>query len=299
MQTLAAPVVTQRLTDEPITVTTPHAVVTFSRIPRPGTAFAPVILAADASIEADTLRTFASHLHGEGFEPWILESYEGDATSYETFATQQVSAALRAVHARTRGRSITWLGHGMAGLFPWMFAVQKPREAQRLQGVVSLGSQTTHAGLLAARRAALHAGSVVSRMFGLKPSTVFPVHARAATSRMLAQWVEWNSDGTWVGDDGRNYEDALRSVNVPALILAGGADPFLGAPEGCRRLFLSLGTRDKSFLLCGRTSRFAEDYTHAGLLGSAAAKEEIWPLLAYWLKARGASTPLLSYRMAS
>jgi hypothetical protein len=299
MQTLVAPVVTHRLNEEPVTVTTPDAVVTFSRIARIDTAFAPVILAGDASIDKPTLAALASHLHGEGFEPWILDSYEGSATSYETFATQQVSAALRAVHARTRNRSITWLGHGMAGLFPWMYAVQRPREAHRLQGVVSLASQTTHAGLLSTRRAALYAGSAVSRLFGLKPSTVFPVHARAATSRMLAQWVDWNSGGTWIGDDGRNYEDALRCVTVPALILAGGGDPFLGAPEGCRRLFMSLGTRDKSFLLCGRSSRFTEDYTHAGLLSSAAAKEEIWPLLAYWLKARGASSPLLSYRMAS
>jgi hypothetical protein len=299
MQTHVVPLVTHSLRQEPVTVTTQHAVVTFARLARSDTAFAPVILAGGAATDPVALDELARHLHEEGFEPWILAGYEGSASSYESFAAHQVSAALRAVEARTGGKSITWLGHGMAGLFPWMFAVQSPREAHRLQGVVSLASQTTHAGLLPARRTALHAGSAVARMFGLRPSTIFPVHARATTPRMLAQWVDWNSGGTWIGDDGRNYEDALGGVHVPALVLAGGGDAFLGAPEGCRRLFLSLGTRDKSFVLCARSSRFLEDYTHAGLVSSPGAREEIWPLLAYWLKARGSASPLLTFRMAS
>jgi hypothetical protein len=88
-----------------------------------------------------------------------------------------------------------------------------------------------------------------------------------------------------VGDDGVDYGELLRDLELPVLFVAGMGDRFWAPPPACRGLFDLVGSPDKTYLLCGRHAGFSRDFGHADMVTSRAARTEIWPLLANWLRA--------------
>ena len=86
--------------------------------------------------------------------------------------------------------------------------------------------------------------------------------------------------------DGKCYWEGLGKVMTPVLCVAGGADKN-DPSSGCRFLLDAFGSSDKNFLNLSEVDGFSKDSEHIGMIGSKQAAEEVWPLLARWLKRIG------------
>lgn len=90
----------------------------------------------------------------------------------------------------------------------------------------------------------------------------------------------------WLTEDGRNYWDGVRRIEVPLLAFAAASDKNDPA-TGCRLLFDAVGSQDKAWVLLGVEQGFSKDYGHVEMIISKAANEEVWPRIAGWLDAHG------------
>jgi fermentation-respiration switch protein FrsA (DUF1100 family) len=90
----------------------------------------------------------------------------------------------------------------------------------------------------------------------------------------------------WLTEDGRNYWDGVRRIEVPLLGFAAANDKNDPA-TGCRLLFDAVGSQDKAWVLLGVEQGFSKDYGHVEMIISKAASEEVWPRIADWLDAHG------------
>jgi len=98
-------------------------------------------------------------------------------------------------------------------------------------------------------------------------------------------------ENSWVAHSGGEFLPLIYMARNPLLqeqiqAIAGAKDR-IAPSEGCRALVNSLGSIEKSFVLCSKESGYQEDYTHPRLIASQNAKKEIWPMILAFIRAIG------------
>lgn len=235
----------------------------------------------------------AHFLADAGFSCWTFDWRGHGASSrapldftFDTVALRDVPAVVDAVVALTGRAQLFWVGHSGGALLASMWSARFPElAARRLNGIVMLGAQVTHAGRSLLERAAVHALHAATYVRERLPGKLLRVGPERESAALMRQWCRWNLDREFRGLDGFDYFAALARVNVPVLGLAGAGDSFIAPRGGCRALVDAYGSADATFRLCGATQGFAEDYTHDRLILSRNASCEIWPMIARWLRA--------------
>lgn len=253
----------------------------------------PLVLTHGTFSNGRTCERLAGYLAGHGFDCWVLELRgRGESRhtlrnpTFEDFGVFDVPPALEAVRTHTGQKRLFLVGHSGGGLAFLMHLARIPAARERAAGLVMLASQATEAGTTLGGRLMLRAGRMAERLLGYTPGRAVGLGPENEPEGILRQWFDWNRTRQWTGYDGFDYLDALPQVDVPILCLAGAGDRYIAPARGCRRVFEALGARDKEWLLCGRSSGFSENYGHARLIASRAARREIWPRIRDWLASR-------------
>lgn len=133
--------------------------------------------------------------------------------------------------------------------------------------VVALGAPVTFRGR-PGRARWVAAAAALARVAGGR----IPQATLACLEAPLMGWIDGAVD----------YREAMRALRAPALI-AGGADDAWAPPaclEGARAL---LGERAQ-IRVFGRAAGCSTDYGHADLIFGRRAPEEVFPVLASWLR---------------
>ncbi len=271
---------------------------TLTRLPREDTHLPPVVLTHGTFSNAKLCEQLARFLQDAGFDSWVLEwprhgqsARGGPVWSYERLALHEVQATLDTVRETTGREALFWIGHSAGGVLPFIHLARNPGDDARFLGIVTMGSQTTHAGPGVLGMMKLGAGLLLTNVMGRASGKALGLGPEDETRPLMNQWFRWNLSGRWLGADGFDYLDALMHVRVPTLCLAGAGDDFIAPVAGCRRLFDALGSDDKTFLTCSKEDGFREDYGHTRLIASRSAREELWPRLAPWLMGHAERAP--------
>jgi oxygen-independent coproporphyrinogen-3 oxidase len=250
----------------------------------------PLIFTHGTFSDAQVCRLLARYLAREGFDSWILElrghghSQSGSVhPDFERFSMFDVPTALDAVRRRTRRENLFWVAHSGGGLVLLMHLARYPEACAQIRGIVTLATQATDAGASWAGRMKIALGALATNALGRAPGKMLRLGPQDEFRGVMNQWFGWNWTGRWVGKDGFDYLQALERIEVPALCFAGGGDRFIAPHQGCRRLYNALGSLDKRFAFCAKSEGYAEDYSHARIIASRRAQQEIWPVIAEWL----------------
>jgi len=70
-------------------------------------------------------------------------------------------------------------------------------------------------------------------------------------------------------------------ISVPVMSLVGAGDKS-DPPEGCKRFVEKIASPNKEFKIIGKATGFSENYSHPGIIVSAGAQIEVWPMLDDW-----------------
>lgn len=211
--------------------------------------------------------------HGESARPrrgqrWDFDDWGHDvATALETLAPA--------------GRRVYAVGHSAGGAALLAALAARPELRPRVRGIVILA--TPGPWILRSRAAAARAALLAARVLPRFPARLLRLGPEDELPGVIEQWMRWNLGGHWRGDDGTDYTAALAGLDLPALFIAGAGDHLWAPPTACRALFDRVGSGDKTFLLCGRATRFSEDFDHVGLVVSRAARAEIWRAIRAWM----------------
>lgn len=254
----------------------------------------PVLLTHGTFSNGKVCAGLAEYLAGYGFDCWVLElrghgeSERGSVNAdFERLAMFDVPAGFHAVLRATEKQQVFLLAHSGGGFVLAMYLARHPEVREQVRGLVTLASQTTEApatlrGRLNATRIMLVnnlAGPARHRLLAFGPEDEFPA--------IVNQWFRWNWSGRWLGNDGFDYLDAVKSITIPTLWFAGTGDRYIAPASGCRRICEAFGSADKQFVECGKATGFSEDYDHPRIIVSRPARQEIWPRILQWLLVHG------------
>jgi alpha-beta hydrolase superfamily lysophospholipase len=224
---------------------------------------------------------FARTLSDAGYEACVLDP-RGHGMSnrpapkqqwdIDDWAREDVPTALRAI--ATPDEPVFIIGHSAGGavLLAALSAEAELRELTR--AVVTLGTPVPWlqpwrgAGAWLIRATSLMLGRFPARLLRLGPEDELP--------RVMSQWMTWNIEGHWTGDDGTDYSAGLEHLQMPFLMLAGTADRFFAPPAACEGLFDMIGSPRKQFEV------FA-GLDHVSMVVSKQARSEVWPRILQFL----------------
>ena len=232
---------------------------------------------------------FARALATAGYDAWALDPRghgdsqrprRGDHWDFDDWARRDVPAAVRA--AAARGRGVVLVGHSAGGATALIACAVLPDVRGAVRALVVVA--TPIPWLQSMRRLATLFAVGVSRLFGRFPARLVGLGPEDELGGVMVQWMTWQLEGHWRGDDGTDYEALLAALDLPMLFVAGAGDRVEAPPAAVHALFQLTGSRDRTFLLCGRDSGFSEDFGHATILVSRAARDEVWPRIVDWIR---------------
>ena len=99
------------------------------------------------------------------------------------------------------------------------------------------------------------------------------------------QFLEWISTGRWTSGDGAfQYDRALESMRIPALMISGTHD-LLAPPESASWAKGRYGG-PMELMVAGQAHGHRENYGHGDLVLGRHAPEELYPRVLEFLEAR-------------
>lgn len=222
-----------------------------------------------------------------GFDVWIPElrghglSPKGSSFS-EITAEQQIRYDLQTVqqyvYSRNKARQ-SWVGHSFGGVYILASLACQWLDQHIMRNLVTFGSQISKGEAFLKIPGVSWICSMIVKRIGYFPAPRLglgpEVEAPAATVEMIG-WKKFL--GKWTNSKGFCYWDGMAGIHIPFYAFAGTADKS-DPIEGCRILFDSVGSKNKTFTALGKQSGFLVDYDHTGMIVSKESKEEIWPLI--------------------
>jgi len=272
--------------------------------------------------------SLARALARRGFDVWVLETRgHGWArvprrSTWTVFdeVNEDVVTAIETVTAVTGRERVFWVGHSWGGLLQLLLQASGGPDAERVAGVVALGTPGRFEGqgivarlrqlsrfadrlgavrlpLRLAAQLALPVVGVLNRWArrrwpGLAPlSTRLLRHLLASLaedvpSGIVRQVQSWSRRGEPVDADGEPIR--WREIRAPLLLIAGSMD-WIAPPESVRPIAASARSEDVSMVVLGRAHGYRHDFGHGGLLLSEPSPDLVFPMVIDWLEARAQS----------
>ena len=226
----------------------------------------------------------AHFLGAAGFDVWLADlRHHGEsareprrgAWTFEDWILHDTPTLVARVREETDGAPLAWLGHsagGAAGLC-WLARVAA---AAPIRAVVTLGTPGPRR-LGPVRRSLAALTIAVSRALGRFPARALRFGNEDEAAEIIAEWMEWNVRGAWMGTDGFDYFAGLAALSIPYLGVAGASDRIFAPPAACRQVVERVGTARKALAI-------EPGLSHRGLLLSPRARASCWPNIVRWLK---------------
>jgi alpha-beta hydrolase superfamily lysophospholipase len=224
---------------------------------------------------------FARTLADAGFEACVLDprghglSDRPTRTQHwdiDNWARADVPAALRAI--ATPDKPVFIIGHSAGGAVILAALSADASLHALVRGVVTLGTPVPW--LQPWRGVGAWLIRATSQMLGRFPARLLRLGPEDELPRVMSQWMTWNIEGHWTGDDGTDYSAGLEKLHMPFLMMAGTADKFFAPPYACAGLFEMIGSPRKQF-------KVFDGLDHVSLVVSKRARVEVWPVILEFL----------------
>jgi pimeloyl-ACP methyl ester carboxylesterase len=224
---------------------------------------------------------FARTLSDAGFEACVLDPRGHGLSDRPTrkqdwdiddWARADVPTALRAIATSEKRAHV--IGHSAGGAVVLAALAAHPELRALVQSVVTIGTPVPW--LQPWRGVGARMIRATSRLMRRFPARLLRLGPEDELPRVMSQWMTWNIEGHWTGDDGTDYSKGLASLELPFLMIAGTADKFFAPPYACEGLFNMVGSARKQY-------KVFEGLDHVSMIVSKRARTEVWPHILQFL----------------
>ncbi|MBW1893504.1 MAG: alpha/beta fold hydrolase [Deltaproteobacteria bacterium] len=233
-----------------------------------------------------------SFLAESGFDVWIPELRgHGLSPKNENFsditAEQQIRYDIPAIQQYVHSRSGTgqsWVGHSFGGVYILGALSCQWLDQNIMSHLITFGSQISKGESFLKIPGVAWACSLILKQLGYFPAPRLGLGPEVEAAAAMIEVIGWKKFlGKWTNSKGFCYWDGMGRIHIPVDAFAGAADKN-DSPEGCRTMFDSIGSKNKTFTILGKKDGFLVDYDHTGMIVSKESKEEIWPMVARLLQ---------------
>lgn len=253
----------------------------------------------DAVLDADGERQWAG---------WTIDHY----------GQHDVPAAIAYIQEQTGQKKVAYVGHSMGGMVGAIYAGTVPEANDNLAALIAVGSPMdftdpdpvvwsalTSAGYTwvpvipsdwgghvagifqgesYTRADAWAQGLLFTDIEPLVVGLMYRTVASPLTRGELKQLSRTMETKAFVSAEGNvDYLKALENATIPTLVISGRGDQI--APvDRVYAYYDAVGAQEKEFVIAGKSTGFSADYGHLDLPLGDHAREEIYPLIASWLR---------------
>jgi pimeloyl-ACP methyl ester carboxylesterase len=274
-------------------------------------------------LAAGGLDVYAMSLRGTGLssKPALIGGPRKYDWDFDTFAEVDLPTAVEFVRSRTGAAQIDFIGHSLGGMILYAMLALHPdapvAAAATLGSPVGFrwGPRFTSLALDAAVAGshlpvlALQGGSLLllplmswyptpASLIFYNPQNMDPrvwegftaIGVEDESPVLAAQAARWIREDRFTSRDGSvDYEERMRAIRTPVLVVAGKLDQ-LGFPPLVRRGYQALGSPRKTWLLVAEENSASADYGHIDLLLGERAARDVFTPVAQWLAEEAALT---------
>ncbi len=219
---------------------------------------------SDAGYEA---RVLDPRGHGLSDRPTKTQDWDID-----DWARADVPTALRAIATPDKPAHV--IGHSAGGAVLLAALSADPQLHALVRSVTTLGTPVPW--LQPWRGIGAWMIKATSQLLGRFPARLLRLGPEDELPHVMSQWMNWNIKGHWLGDDGTDYTRGFAKIELPLLMIAGGADRFFAPPYACEGLFKMIGSTRKQF-------QVFEGLDHVSMVVSKRARTEVWPRILQFL----------------
>lgn len=252
--------------------------------------------------------------HGDAWGPGLRTR---PSWTVDDYGVIDVHTAIEHIKAETGWPQVGYVGHSMGGMVAAIYqavhgddalaavvVVGSPIDFGDLEPFLRLGERGFVAGSalpsfsspagargLSAMgaRAPMHADEILFSAPNLSRSGQRAMYDRAISPvfrHELRQFARILDERRFVSSDGSlDYGAALAGLDAPLLVIAGRAD-LIAPADRVRAYYDAAGSREKAFLVAGRSAGFQADYGHMDMALGDRAAQEIFPRITGWLSGR-------------
>lgn len=232
----------------------------------------------------------ADFLIEEGYTCWIMEwRNHGDSSkintkfNFETIAKKDIKIAFDYLFDIQKIQKIDCITHSGGGISLTIALIEYPEYHSKITRIIFFASQAYGAVNSFSNQLKAQLGKWAASILGFLPARLVgspedePYH-------LMKQWFNWNLSKNFLGDDGFDYQEKMKEIDIPILSICGLGDTFIAPKSGCEEFLNAFENPHNQLLVCGKETGYKEDYNHGRILHSRSAREEIYPTVLDWLR---------------
>ena len=231
----------------------------------------------------------ADFLVGEGYTCWIMEwRNHGDSSkistkfNFETIAKKDIKIVFDYLFDIQKIQKIDCITHSGGGICLTIALIEYPEYRSRIAKMSFFGCQAFGAVNSWRNHVKVQLGKWGGSLLGFLPAQLVGSPENEAYF-LMKQWFKWNLSKSFTGDDGFDYQERMKDIDIPILSVCGLGDTFIAPKSGCEQFLNAFKNSQNQLLICGKETGYKEDYNHGRILHSRSAREEIYPLVLNWL----------------
>ncbi|MDW3194390.1 MAG: alpha/beta fold hydrolase [Cytophagales bacterium] len=234
------------------------------------------------------LNGISQYLTEYGFTCWILEwrnhghSSQASGFDFETIGKVDLKIALEYLINQQKVHKIDCITHSGGGICLTITLIHYPEFQSKIVSICFFACQAFGASTSLFRHYQILLGKYASKLVGFSPAKMIGGVENEPYS-LMKQWFDWNLIQKFKGNNGHDFLKAMKYIKVPALSIYGEGDKFIAPAEGCERFLAGFINRKNQTLSCGKSSGYAENYSHSRIIQSQNAKKEIYPKVLDWI----------------
>lgn len=241
-----------------------------------------------------------AYLARAGFDVWLAETRgHGLSPRNKRYRFNTVAdyarydlPAIASFVAEKSGQVPHWIGHSMGGITLAAAVGGKYLDEQQVASLALFGSQVSRTYWPLKVPPLAWTGKALLKRFDVISGSRLERGPEDEPIGIGIEGLRWHGLFGRFGDKQSDWWAGLAEAQMPLLAVSARGDREDPA-WACQKLFEQFGSTGKRFVLLGREDGYSEDYGHIEMLVSKAAMQEVWPMVATWLRDQRVDVPVL------
>ncbi len=228
----------------------------------------------------------------QGYNCWAMEWRNHGASQrikskfdFETVAHFDLKAVVDHLIHKERIRYFHSVTHSGGGICLTMLLCKNPEYQNNIMSATMFACQAFSASLSRKHFARLLVAKALTRLLGYIPGKKLKLGNHNETYHTMKQWFNWNLSKRFAGQFSDDYQQAMKSIDIPVYAVASEADTFIAPSKSCLIFMEQFSNPDNAYHCFSLNHNNLENYGHSRVIYSRNAIKEIFPTVISWITA--------------